>query len=150
MIQSLGGQPVPEATYNFETTAFTSPEKFLSIAQILENTGVMAYDGAIAYVETAEVLTAGATIATVEAHHASYLNLITGQIPFPDAFDKPVAPRDVFDAAAKFITTPGISNTDPTIASPSSASCSPIHSFSNTPFSTGSYLKAATQPPSTF
>jgi len=59
VIQSLGGQPVPEATYNFETTAFTSPEKFLSIAQILQNTGVMAYDGAIAYVETAEVLTAG-------------------------------------------------------------------------------------------
>jgi len=29
VIQSLNGTPVPEATYNFKTTAFTSPQKFL-------------------------------------------------------------------------------------------------------------------------
>ena len=45
-------------------------------------------------------------IATVEARHASYLNLINGAVPFPDAFDQPVAPRAVFDQAAAFITTP--------------------------------------------
>lgn len=103
VISSLGGTPVPEATYNFEQTAFTSPEEFLTVAQLLENTGVTAYDGAVAHIETAELLTAGATIATVEARHASYLNLITGEVPFPDAFDTPVAPRDVFDAASQFI-----------------------------------------------
>ena len=105
VIQSLGGTPVPEATYNFDTTAFTSPQEFLKVARLLENTGVTAYDGAIAHIEAAELLTAGATIATVEARHASYLNLITGEIPFPDAFDTPAAPRDVFDAASGFIAS---------------------------------------------
>ena len=106
VITQLGGAPVPELYYNFETTAFTSVEQFISVAQLLENTGVSAYDGAIAYIEQAELLTAGATIATVEARHASYLNLLNGDVPFPDAFDTPVAPQAVFDAAAGFITTP--------------------------------------------
>jgi rubrerythrin len=76
VIRSLGGKPVPEAEYNFRRTAFTSVEKFISVAQFLENTGVKAYDGAIAHIEAAALLTAGATIATVEARHASYLNLL--------------------------------------------------------------------------
>jgi rubrerythrin len=95
VITSLGGTPVPEATYNFRTTAFTSVEKFVSVAQLLENTGVSAYDGAIAHIEAAALLTAGATIATVEARHASYLNLLNGDVPFPSAFDEAVAPRKI-------------------------------------------------------
>ncbi|MBA3401579.1 MAG: ferritin-like domain-containing protein [Actinobacteria bacterium] len=93
VITSLGGTPVPACTYNFERTAFTSVEQFVSVARDLENTGVMAYDGAIAHIEAAALLTAGATIATVEARHASYLNLINGDVPFPNEFDTPVAPR---------------------------------------------------------
>ena len=53
------------------------------MAEFLENTGVSAYDGAIAYIKAAKLQTAGATIATVEARHASYLNLINGDLPFP-------------------------------------------------------------------
>jgi rubrerythrin len=45
VIKSLGGEPVPEATYNFEQTAFTSTQEFLKVARLLENTGVTAYDG---------------------------------------------------------------------------------------------------------
>jgi rubrerythrin len=104
VIRSVGGRPVPRGTYNFARTAFTSVKKFKSVAQILENTGVSAYDGAIAHIETAELLTGGAQIATIEARHAAYLNLLNGDGPFPDAFDTPVAPRTVFDAAADFIT----------------------------------------------
>src|SRR5829696_7704454 len=44
VIRSLGGRPVPEAEYNFNRTAFTSVEKFVSVAKFLENTGVSAYD----------------------------------------------------------------------------------------------------------
>ena len=95
VIRSLGGEPVPEATYNFRTTAFTSVEKFVSVAQLLENTGVTAYDGAIAHIEAAAILTAGATIATVEARHASYLNLLNRDVPCPSAFDEAVAPRKI-------------------------------------------------------
>ena len=98
VIRSLGGKPVPEARYNFEKTAFTSVGKFVSVARVLENTGVSAYDGAIAHIEAAPLLTAGATIATVEARHAAYLNLINGAQPFPRAFDEPVAPRAICNA----------------------------------------------------
>jgi rubrerythrin len=98
VIKSLGGKPVPEAEYNFRRTAFTSVEKFVSVAQFLENTGVKAYDGAIAHIEAAKLLRAGATIATVEARHASYLNLLNKDVPFPRAFDEPVAPRAICEA----------------------------------------------------
>lgn len=95
VIQDLGGTPVPEANYNFRRTAFTSVGRFVSVAQLLENTGVTAYDGAIAHIEAAQLLTASATIATVEARHASYLNLLNKDVPFPDAFDTPKAPRAI-------------------------------------------------------
>jgi rubrerythrin len=98
VIRSLGGTPVPECKYNFNKTAFKSFEDFLAVAEFLENTGVSAYDGAIAYIKAAKLQTAGATIATVEARHASYLNLINGDEPFPRAFDKPVAPRKICKA----------------------------------------------------
>ncbi len=98
VIKDLGGEPVPEARYNFARTAFTSLKKFIAVAQLLENTGVTAYDGAVAHIEAAQLLTAGATIATVEARHASYLNLLNGDVPFPDTFDKPVAPRTICEA----------------------------------------------------
>ena len=55
----------------------------------------MAYDGAIAYIDRRALQTAGATIATVEARHASYLNLLNRAVPFPSAFDEPKAPREV-------------------------------------------------------
>ncbi|MBA3263419.1 MAG: ferritin-like domain-containing protein [Thermoleophilaceae bacterium] len=95
VIRSLGGDPVPPCTYNFADTAFGSASQFLSVAQVLENTGVTAYDGAIAYVDSPALQTAGATIATVEARHASYLNLVNDDVPFPAAFDTPVAPQQI-------------------------------------------------------
>ena len=67
--------------------------------QFLENTGVSAYDGAIAHIQRAALLTAGATIATVGARHASYLNLLNGDVPFPRAFDEAVPPRAICEAA---------------------------------------------------
>jgi len=98
VIRSLSGTPVSEAEYNFEETAFTSIERFVSVAKDLENTRVSAYDGAIAHIQRANLLTAGATIATVEASYASYLNLLNGTSPFPAAFDEPAAPRTICEA----------------------------------------------------
>ena len=94
----LGNKAVPKSTYNFNKTAFSSVGEFVSVAEFLENTGVSAYDGAIAYIKAAKLQTAGATIATVEARHASYLNLINGDEPFPRPFDKPVAPQKICEA----------------------------------------------------
>ncbi|WP_162924656.1 ferritin-like domain-containing protein [Rubrobacter indicoceani] len=92
---ALGDQAVPAATYDFK---FTGIRRFYATAQLLENTGVSAYDGAIAHISGAENLTYGATIATVEARHAAYLNGLNGEFPFPDSFDAAVAPTDIVDA----------------------------------------------------
>ncbi len=92
VIRSLGGSPVPECEYDFGITSVASAVR---TAQVLENTGVMAYDGAIAYIDRRALQTAGATIATVEARHASYLNLLNREVPFPSAFDEPKSPREV-------------------------------------------------------
>lgn len=53
-------------------------------------------------IESEDLLTAGGTIATVETRHASYLNLLTGDDPFPEAFDEPKSPDEVLDAAGGF------------------------------------------------
>ncbi len=100
-IKSLGGKPVGESEYDF---GVKSVAEFVATAQVLEDTGVMAYDGAIAYIHRPGLQTAGATIATVEARHASYLRLLNGKVPFPEAFDEPKAPRRVCEMVDPFIT----------------------------------------------
>ena len=102
VIKSLGGRPVPPSEYNFGITNVASAVR---TAKKLENTGVRAYDGAIAHIYAAKLLTAGATIATVEARHAAYLNLLNRDVPFPSAFDKAVAPRAICKAVQGFITS---------------------------------------------
>lgn len=102
IIKSVGGEPVPASEYNFGIMGVNSA---IRTAKVLENTGVRAYDGAIAHISSADYITAGATIATVEARHAAYLNLINGTVPFPSAFDEAVAPRDICEAVQAFITS---------------------------------------------
>lgn len=101
VITDLGGEPVEEATYDF---GVTDAATFLATAAALENTGVSAYDGAGQYIEDAGLLTAAGTIVAVEARHASYLNLITGELPFPAAFETPLSMDEVLEIAGPFIT----------------------------------------------
>jgi len=102
-LTAAGATPVPPATFNF-STGLGSVGAFLKTAQLLENTGVMAYDGAIRYIDTGDFLQAGAQIATVEARHAAYLNLINRSSPFPSAFDTGKKPSEILAAAKPFIT----------------------------------------------
>jgi rubrerythrin len=100
VIEDLGGDPVEEACYEF---GYQNPAEFVAIAKMLENTGVSAYDGAISLIESGDLQTAGATIATVEARHAAYLNDLDGEDPFPAAFDDPKTMAEVLAAAGGFI-----------------------------------------------
>jgi rubrerythrin len=100
-IKQLGGTPVAEATYDFGYG--TDPQKFLATARALENTGVMAYDGAASSLTTADLLTAAGTIVAVEARHAAYLDLLSGMVPFPAPFETPAARADVLKAIGPFI-----------------------------------------------
>ncbi|WP_330633267.1 ferritin-like domain-containing protein [Halocatena halophila] len=100
VINDLGGEPVSGLEFEFP---LDTVEDYFALARTFENLGVSAYDGAIALIDSGELQTAGATIATVEARHASYLNLLTGEVPFPDAFDEPKSMEDVRAAASEFI-----------------------------------------------
>ena len=100
----LGAAAVGPCIFDF-SAALGSVGSFLSTSQLLENTGVMAYDGAIRYVDAGDALQAGAQIATVEARHASYLNLINGASPFPSPFDQGKKPSEILAAASPFIVS---------------------------------------------
>ena len=104
VITDLGGEPVAEATYDFGD-AYTDPKAFLTTAAALENTGVSAYDGAGQFLTNPDLLTAAGAIVAVEARHASYLNLLTGEIPFPAAFESPLTMDEVLEIAGPFIVS---------------------------------------------
>ncbi|KAG0326057.1 hypothetical protein BGZ99_010196 [Dissophora globulifera] len=89
VISSLGGNLVPERTYNF---LVENVSQFLVIAQALETTGVSAYTGAIDSLDV-HLLTAAGVIATGEGRHSYFLNVILGQVGFPYALDTPLSPR---------------------------------------------------------
>jgi rubrerythrin len=101
-IEQRGGDPVEEGCYDFGD-AFSDPVAFLATAQALENTGVMAYDGAIALIKNPGLQTTGATIATVEARHAAYLNILNDDSPFPAAFDEAKDMEAVLQIAGQFV-----------------------------------------------
>lgn len=94
VIESLGGEPVPPCNYDF-SGPLASVQAFFATAQVLEDTGVRAYDGAIALIKSPDLQTAGATIATVEARHASYFRLLNMLNPFPAAFDEATPPEQI-------------------------------------------------------
>jgi hypothetical protein len=100
VISDLGGEPVAEAKYDF---GYTDAASFLATAAALENTGVMAYDGAGQYLTNLDLITAAGSIVAVEARHAAYLNLITGADPAPAAFEQAKSPAEILEIAGPFI-----------------------------------------------
>jgi rubrerythrin len=100
MIQDAGGTPKPACTFRF---SYNNVDEFLATAKTLEDTGVSAYAGAINMIKDPKLVTAAATIATVEARHASYIRLITGDSPFPNAFDQAKTMQEILTAAGGFI-----------------------------------------------
>ncbi|HET7092220.1 MAG TPA: ferritin-like domain-containing protein [Thermomicrobiales bacterium] len=101
VIRQLGGTPVTEGRYDFGYG--DDPQTFLMTAQALENTGVRAYDGAGQYLSDPALLTAAGGIVAVEARHASYLNLIHGAIPFPEAFEASASPAQIMKIVTPFV-----------------------------------------------
>lgn len=101
-IQDLGGEPIEKPEFDFGG-ATEDPDEFLATAQSLENTGVSAYNGSIGAVEDPDLKTAGASIATVEGRHASFLNVLNGEVGFPRSFDRARSREEVMEIASDFI-----------------------------------------------
>ena len=107
VITDLGGDPVSELEYDFgvRDESGINPNTFLAVAMALENTGVAAYNGAIALIDEPKLQTSGATIATVEGRHAAYLNLLNGESPYPMAFDEAKSMEQIEETASQFIVS---------------------------------------------
>ncbi|WP_435335789.1 ferritin-like domain-containing protein [Haloarchaeobius sp. TZWWS8] len=101
-VEDLGGTPVEEAEYDF---GYETPSEFLAVAMALENTGVAAYAGAAPAVVNNDILAAAAGIHSVEARHASFLNLVNGEVPFPQAVDEAKSMGEVLEIAGQFVTS---------------------------------------------
>jgi len=99
-IEALGGDPVGPAEYDF---GVETPSQFLATARALEDTGVAAYTGAAPRLTDNDLLSAAASIQSVEARHASFLRLVNGEIPFPDVVDEGQSIEEVLDTAGQFV-----------------------------------------------
>ncbi|KAL1599602.1 hypothetical protein SLS60_007405 [Paraconiothyrium brasiliense] len=101
-IAGAGAKPVEPCMYNFDA-ALKDAKTMVATARVLEAVGVSAYLGAAPLVNSSDVLTAAATIVTVEARHQAFIRVASGAEPVPAAFDTPLGPRAVFTLAAQFI-----------------------------------------------
>jgi rubrerythrin len=100
-ITSLGGKPVKKPTFAFPVNSQSS---FLSLAYVLENTGVGAYNGAAPSLSNKSVLAAAGSIVQVEARHAASIAVLTGKSITPNgAFDKPLSMKQVLAKAGPLI-----------------------------------------------
>ncbi|KAF2279497.1 uncharacterized protein EI97DRAFT_430564 [Westerdykella ornata] len=101
-IAGAGAVPVEPCQYNFDA-AFASAQTMVATARILEAVGVSAYLGAAPLIQSGDVLSAAASIVTVEARHQALIRLLSGAEAVPSAFDTALGPRAVFTLAAQFI-----------------------------------------------
>jgi hypothetical protein len=100
-IKQLGGTPVKKPTFVFPGS---SEGAFLSLASVLENTGVGAYNGAGPSLQSRQVLASAGSIVQVEARHAAAIDLLIGRSPTPNqGFDRPLTKEQVLAKAGPLI-----------------------------------------------
>lgn len=115
---------LPEALeFDFSSVDFNDRDSVLSTAQLLEDTGVSAYNGAGKLIETEVYLGVAGKIVSVEARHAAAIRSIRGgdmddfKLFAGDDIVDPMtglgavaAPSEVISAAGGFIVTPFTAN----------------------------------------
>ena len=99
-VKQLGGKPAKKPTFSFPVK---DEKSFLKLAQVLEDTGVSAYNGAAPAIKSTEVLAAAGSIVQIEARHAAIIRSLNGAQPAPDAFDKTLEQQEVLTAVKPFI-----------------------------------------------
>lgn len=83
--KALGSHARPRPTFDFGEATRNEPA-FVKAAVLLENTGVLAYNGQAANL-TKPALAAAAEIVSVEGRHAAWISDLAGEAPAPRAAD---------------------------------------------------------------
>jgi len=108
VIQAAGWIPAPACNFTSTINSLgNDPETWLSTLTTVENVGAQAYTGAVRYLTNNVFLQYAATVATVEARHASFLNTLTkanNGSPFPETIQSGKTVDQVFAAVASFFT----------------------------------------------
>jgi hypothetical protein len=100
-VSKLGGTPVAKPTTKFP---LKSAQSVLQLAATVENLGAAAYLGQAGRIKNKEVLAAALSIHSVEARHASALNVLTGKSPTPQgAFAAGLSMAQVLPKVKPFI-----------------------------------------------
>ena len=98
-----GDTPLSTCTFNFDPV-LTDVATMAAVARTVEHVGVGAYLGGADLIDDKNFLDAAATILTTEARHQTFLNIIAGATPIPQAFDVALTPPDVLSIAGAFVT----------------------------------------------
>ena len=77
----------------------------IQTARILEAVGISAYLGAAPLVKDKAILSAAASIVTVEARHQTFIRTALKAKPVPQAFDAAIGPLQIFTLASSFIVS---------------------------------------------
>ncbi len=101
-VKKLGGKPAKKPTFDFGG-AYASRASFLKTANVLEDAGVSAYNGAGPLIESVDVLAAAGSIVQIEARHAALIRLARKKPPAPLAFDKAATMDAILKKVTPFI-----------------------------------------------
>lgn len=102
--KALGGLARPKPT--FKGLEQWDCYKFIHLSQVFENVGVGAYLLAAPAISSKANLAAAASILTIEARHAGYLNALIGlPLSTNGAFDKPIPQAQIVQDVLPFIAS---------------------------------------------
>jgi rubrerythrin len=102
LIKKAGGKPADKPKAKFP---LDSEKSILALAATVENLGADAYLGQAGNIQDKEILAAALSIHSVEARHASVLNLATKAAPSSGAFAKPATAAEVLKAVKPFLVS---------------------------------------------
>jgi hypothetical protein len=102
IITSFGSKPPSGCSFDF-SSALTDVSTMITVARVVEHVGVAAYLGAAHLVQDPRVLTAAATIVTVESRHGTVLNIFESATAISQPFDLAFLPNEVLAIAGSFI-----------------------------------------------
>jgi hypothetical protein len=101
-IKGAGGKPVKAPGVDFGA-GLKDQKSFLELAQVFEDTGVSAYNGAAPSIQSKDILAAAGSIVQVEARHAAAIRLMNGNPPTDGGFDKSLDSTAVLKAVKPFV-----------------------------------------------
>lgn len=101
-LKRAGATPRPKPT--FKGLEHSDIDDFMAMPRMLENAGVGAFLMAMPAIRDTTAIAAAASIVTIEARHAGFVNSLMGK-PLSDngAFDKPISQKTIIDAVSPFI-----------------------------------------------